>query len=98
MIHPLLNKESAHYDTDDKPAIYHMEEELSLIEMIGFCSGNIFKYEARLGKKGCDDADRKKIQTYRDYRVLLIKHLSTETQGLAVRHILDKLEDIEYKI
>ena len=98
MIHPLLNKDSKHYDTDDKPSIYYMEENLSLIEMIGFCSGNIFKYESRLGKKGNDDADRKKIQTYRDYRELLMKYLDIRTQALPVRYIFDKFEDIEYKI
>lgn len=52
MIHPLLNSEtSAHYDAQSIPSIYDLEKEMDLIEMLGWCKGNLFKYRRRLGRK-----------------------------------------------
>ncbi len=73
-MHPLLNRvDSVHYDGDGKPAIFEMEEYLSVREMIGFCAGSIFKYKARQGRKGQDEADARKIGTYVAYQEELIK-------------------------
>ena len=70
-LHPLINKDSAHYDTEGKTAIELLEEQLTVKEMIGFCKGNIFKYEYRAEHKGQKESDFKKIQTYKDYLDLL---------------------------
>ena len=70
-MHPLINKDSKHYDTDKKIAIQELEKEISVIEMIGFCKANIFKYNFRQDDKGQKDSDLKKIGTYEKYLELL---------------------------
>ena len=67
-LHPLINKDSIHYQANDrKPAIEELEEVLSIREMIGFTLGNIFKYEYRLEEKGQMKDDLIKIKTYTAY-------------------------------
>ena len=70
-LHPLINPDSPHYEAEGKSAIELLEEQLTVKEMIGFCKGNIFKYEYRAEHKGQKDSDFKKIQTYKDYLELL---------------------------
>lgn len=70
-LHPLINKESAHYDTGKTSAIEELEKRLTVTEMIGFCKANIFKYEYRLEEKGQKESDLTKIKTYEDYLALL---------------------------
>jgi hypothetical protein len=70
-LHPLINKESAHYDTEKTSAIEEMEKLLTVTEMIGFCKGNIFKYQYRAEHKGQRESDIKKIETYENYLNLL---------------------------
>jgi len=68
MTHPLISKElGSHYDSQEKPAIFQLEERLSVRSMIGFCEGNIFKYEYRKKHKGQQKADEQKIKTYKAY-------------------------------
>ena len=67
-LHPLLNKASSgHYEKDKRVAIQEMEKILTVSEMIGYCKGNVFKYEFRKELKGALEADEKKIETYRNY-------------------------------
>ena len=70
-LHPLINKDSSHYDKGKKSAIEELEKQLTVTEMIGFCKGNIFKYRYRLEDKGQKEIDLKKIQTYENYLKLL---------------------------
>jgi len=70
-LHPLINKESAHYDTGKTSAIEELEKVLTVTEMIGFCKANIFKYQYRLEEKGQKESDIKKIRTYENYLSLL---------------------------
>jgi len=70
-LHPLINKESSHYDTGKTSAIEELEKVLTVTEMIGFCKANIFKYRYRLEEKGQKDSDIKKIRTYENYLSLL---------------------------
>lgn len=69
--HPLINKDSSHYDQGEKPAILELEEQLTIQEMIGFCKANIFKYNYRKEHKGQKESDDKKIETYENYLALL---------------------------
>ena len=66
-LHPLINPESSHYQSGGKVAIEEMEKKLTVIKMIGYCEGNIFKYEFRKELKGALEADEKKIETYSNY-------------------------------
>ena len=70
-LHPLINKNSAHYDTGKTSAIEELEKLLTVTEMIGFCKGNIFKYKYRLEEKGQKESDIAKIKTYEAYLKLL---------------------------
>jgi len=70
-LHPLINKESSHYDTGKTSAIEELEKVLTVTEMIGFCKANIFKYQYRLENKGQKESDIKKIHTYENYLSLL---------------------------
>lgn len=72
MNHPLLNPDSKHYAKDGKQSILTIEETLNMNEMIGACTFNIMKYTLRLESKGQKESDLKKIQTYQDYRDLLV--------------------------
>ena len=67
-LHPLINPESSHYQSGGKVAIEEMEKILTVFEMIGYCKGNIFKYEFRKELKGALEADEKKIETYKNYQ------------------------------
>ena len=66
-LHPLINSNSPHYQKGYKVAIEEMEKELNVSEMIGWCKGNIFIYELRKELKGALEADKKKIETYKNY-------------------------------
>jgi hypothetical protein len=82
--HPLINQEdSPHYDREDgKVAIEEMEKVMNIREMIGFCRGNLFKYDWRLGDKDSEDVERRKIKTYQNYRAVLYRLLQ---QGIEER-------------
>lgn len=66
-LHPLVNKASTHYEKDKRVAIEELEKQLTVSEMIGWCKGNIFKYEFRKELKGTLEADKKKIETFKNY-------------------------------
>ena len=70
-LHPLINKDSKHYESGGKVAIQELEKELTVNEMTGWCKGNIFKYEFRKELKGALEADEKKIETYKNYLIEL---------------------------
>ena len=77
-LHKLIDSQSPHYDTEDeKSAIELMEEEITIVEMIGYCKGNIFKYKYRLNKKGQKASDIIKIVKYTNYlkELTLLKHM-----------------------
>jgi len=102
MKHPLLNENSIHYDTNDKPTIYEIEKELTIEEMIGACKFNIMKY--RMRDKGQDVEDNEKITDYIAYRVFLellieeYKDTLDDIRGYRVRTIIDTcMPDLEYK-
>ena len=74
MIHPLLNTDSRHYDKPgEKPSIWKLETQATLIEQIGWAKGNIFKYKARLGRKDSTTIakDERKIETFENYLYIL---------------------------
>jgi hypothetical protein len=72
MIHPLINPESAgHYDAGKKTAIEQLEQRATVMEQIGWCKGNIFKYRHRHELKGEAINDLKKMETYEAYLELL---------------------------
>lgn len=81
MTHPLINPESKHYKQDGKQSIQDIEDELSVDEMIGACTFNIMKYTLRLDTKGQKEADLKKIQTYQDYKDLLLNMRNNHNCG-----------------
>jgi len=95
-LHPLINKSSTHYDTQDKPAIQLLEEQLSVAAMAGFVEGNIFKYKHRQDHKGQRESDNKKIDTYENYfniiKMLLHKGYKSQTVTWAL-----KCEEISYE-
>ena len=70
-LHPLINEESPHYDTNSTSAIEQLEKRLSVTEMMGFCKASIFKYLFRLDEKGQKEGDLKKIETYENYLEVL---------------------------
>jgi hypothetical protein len=70
-LHPLINPKSKHYDTGGKTAIEELEEQLTVIEMMGFIKGNIFKYEYRKAHKGQSVEDEEKIATYDNYMQII---------------------------
>jgi len=72
MIHPLINPESTHYKQAGRQSIQDIEEEISVDEMIGACTFNIMKYTLRLDTKGQKEKDLKKIETYQNYKNLLL--------------------------
>jgi hypothetical protein len=71
-LHPLINKNSKHYDTGNKTTIEKLEDILTVREMIGACKFNIYKYEDRADFKGQKKEDLEKIKTYVDYLELLL--------------------------
>ena len=69
-LHPLLTKDqNHHYDEKGKSAIFNIEKELTVTEMIGACKFNIGKYIRR--DKGQDIEDVKKANKYQDYLIEL---------------------------
>lgn len=66
-LHPLINKNSPHYDNEGTNAIAELEKQLNIREMIGFVKGNIFKYNYRKEEKGQIKSDLEKIKTYEAY-------------------------------
>jgi hypothetical protein len=82
MLHPLLTKgANKHYDTKGKVTIQELEKELTVIEMIGYCKGNIFKYNSR--KKGSDMEDAIKADKYDNY----LTHLQTLPSVFALEKV-----------
>ena len=66
--HPLINKESPHYQmVDGKESILLMEQMFTVEELMAWAKITSFKYRFRLGKKDDNSKDIKKMQTYEDY-------------------------------
>ena len=91
-LHPLINPDSPHYEAEGKTAIELFEEQLTVQEMIGFCKGNIFKYEYRAEHKGQKESDFKKIKTYKDYLELLESVYDSSPLTKNVKGAFDILE------
>lgn len=98
MMHPLLNPDSAgHYDKGSKTAIEELEQEATVGEQIGWCKGNIAKYEYRKKHKGELVKDELKIRTYSAYMELLLS-LPSSTCALTVQQAYRKHGiKLEYK-
>ena len=71
LTHPLINPDSAHYDRGKYSAIETLEYLATVLEQIGWCKGNIFKYNYRVGHKGTPEQDMKKKETFEAYLALL---------------------------
>ena len=71
-LHPLMDEDATHYDAQEEPTIQRMEREMTVVEMIGFCKGNIFKYSDRQDFKGQKEKDKHKINKYRRYLMTLL--------------------------
>lgn len=100
-LHPLMDENSKHYDSKEEPTIKRMENEMTVIEMIGFCKGNIFKYTDRQDFKGQKKKDIHKISHYRAYLMVLLGLITrmtsdpveaTVTQGLKENNLKFKYE------
>jgi len=70
-IHPLINPESKHYESDGRNRIFDIEKKLSVTEMIGAARFNIEKYDFRKDKKGQRNSDIAKLTTYINYLACL---------------------------
>ena len=71
MIYDLINPDSTYYEDDGRIAIEELEKTATLSDQIGWCKGNIFKYEFRKNKKGQKLSDEIKIETFKNYLQLL---------------------------
>ena len=91
MIHPLLDPNSTHYDTQEKPTIYYIEEKLTIAEMIGVCKFHQMKYDMR--EKGQNDLDIQKIQRYTNYMHFLTKCMRNyrHANKTSCRQVIDTL-------
>lgn len=98
LLHPLINQKSKHYNTGAKTAIEILEEELTVLEMIGFCKGNIFKYEYRKEHKGAKEDDEYKIYTYKQYLSVLELLIGYDKSNghLTVKQALSN-DDIQFR-
>jgi len=73
-IHPLLNKESKHYELiGGLQAIELLEGVMSLEELKSWAKGNYLKYQLRLGSKDNVQKELKKMATYKDYYDYLVE-------------------------
>ena len=97
MIHPLLNPDSPHYDNPGgKPDIWELESRMTISELIGWCKGNINKYDLRKHKKGQLDKDVTKIITFQRYKKFL---LGLPRHYLTAREVIDEVHpDLEYSV
>jgi hypothetical protein len=94
-LHPLLNPNSLHYQTQEYPTIWYIEQQLNVEEMIGACRFNAMKYSMR--EKGQDESDREKIVTYQSYIKFLQTLDTRERKDASVRTIIDsQRKDIVY--
>lgn len=92
MYHPLLLPESkAHYDTDGQSNIIEFEMSASIENAFGAISYNLIKYTNR--KKGQDELDNKKIETFTAWRELLSDLLEL---GYQKDHNLRHAMKVEY--
>jgi hypothetical protein len=89
-VHPLITKgENLHYvNNDGKNRIYDMEKEMTVVKMIGFCEGNLFKYKVR--EKNQDEEDLKKIAKNKNY-ITELEKIPKRFQDLTVRRAFKKL-------
>ena len=95
ILHPLINKaSSSHYDNGSITTIEKMEARLSVTEMIGYCKGNVLKYDERKELKGQLESDIEKIETYKNYLEVLTKLKRDGMQGFLV---CDALKQARYE-
>lgn len=98
MKHPLLNAKSSHYDKNGEPAIKGLEKEQTVIEQIGWCKGNIYKYKYRQDHKGQKESDLEKIEDYTRYKNFLCElrihnqYIEVMTVSDAYRHLGIEME------
>jgi len=105
MKHPLINPKSTHYQDGGKPAIQRIEENLSLMECIGFSRGNIIKYQYRAKLKGQEQQDIEKLESYKAYYAFLLEILidneinKADVHYLTLSQLYKELRiDIDYSI
>lgn len=79
-LHPLLNPNSTHYEDEGRVSIQEMEKEITVIEMVGYCKGNIFRYEFRKHNKGALEADEVKKKTHEAY-IAVLKDMASLSLG-----------------
>ncbi len=99
-LHPLINPNSAgHYDNGSITTIEKLEARLSVAEMIGYCKGNVLKYDERKELKGQLEADIEKIKTYKNYLEVLIKFKRDGMSGFLVCDAIKQSRlDFAYRI
>ena len=86
-LHPLINKNSKHYDQEGETAIEKFEAKATIREAIGACKFNLTKYNYRKYHKGQAAEDEIKIMTYYNYKVELLALLQTGlTDDSIVKH------------
>jgi len=73
MIHPLINKESSHYDNNGKSTIRDFEADENLSALISWARISAKKYEhPNRAAKGQVEGDKIKARTFRAYEAFLI--------------------------
>ena len=95
MKHPLLNPDSTHYDNDgEMPDIHTLESIMTISALISWCTGNIYKYQMRLNKKGQAESDMVKIATFNAYKLFLT---GLPEHNSIARDVIDRVRpDMEY--
>ncbi len=71
-VHPLLNPNSKHYDDGKKTTIEVFEEEHTVRQLLNWALLNAEKYMHRQDRKGQKESDLEKIETYKNYMVVLV--------------------------
>ena len=95
MIHPLINPDSTYYEDDGRIAIKELEKTALLSEQLGWCKGNIFKYEFRKNKKGQKII---KIETFKNYLQLLSYCFCELRRDILCKEAYEKMNiKLEYK-
>ena len=68
-----LAKDQAHYEIGELQSIELIQMILTPEEFIGFCKGNVLKYNIRAKRKGCEQIDIDKAEQYSKWQRLAVR-------------------------
>ena len=72
MKHPLINPTLKYHTAEDKTFIEEIEGHLTIREMVGYCKGNMHKYEYKRKHFKVTDRDEFMRGAYYDYMMFLL--------------------------